>query len=264
MRTLFLSFSVTLVLTFAVTPFIAAQEVKKPGQIDPAEPSLGRPVDFEKDIQPILDEKCVACHNVAIAESKLILEDVPAILKGGKRGTAVVAKDVQKSLIYQVAARAADPAMPPLPNKVSASAFTPQELGLLKKWIEEGATPGAGSGQHSVPWQSVPANMHAIYSVALSNWGRWAACGRANQIDLYDITTGEYVTRLQDPALLTIKQGEKQFYPNGAAHRDFVHALAFHPQGNLLASAGYREVKLWQRGSSAPTASFAQDQPVTK
>ena len=261
MRTLLHTCPVLFVL--AMSPLVWAQEAKKPGQIDAAEPSLGRPVDFEKDIQPILDEKCVACHNVAIAESKLILEDVPSILKGGKRGAAVVAKDLQKSLIYQVAARAADPVMPPLPNKVSASAFTPQELGLLKKWIEEGATPGAGSGQHTVPWQSVPTNMRAIYSVALSNWGRWAVCGRANQIDLYDVTTGDYVTRLQDPALLGIKQGDKPFYPNGAAHRDFVHALAFHPQGHLLASAGYREVKLWQRGSTAPSASFAQDQPVT-
>ena len=263
MRIRFASFCLMLSLSFVLVPFVGAQDAKKPGTIDPIEANLGRPVDFEKDIQPILDEKCVACHNVAIAESKLILEDVPAILKGGKRGTAVVAKDVAKSLIYQVAARAADPVMPPLPNKVSASAFTPQELGLLKKWIEEGATAGAASGQHAVPWQSVPASMHAIYSVALSSWGRWAACGRANQIDLYDVTTGDYVARLQDPALLTIKQGDKPFYPQGAAHRDFVHALAFNPQGNLLASAGYREVKLWQRQSNVQTASFPQDQPVT-
>ena len=250
-----------------LVPLADAQEVKKPEMISPVEANLGRPIDFEKDIQPILDEKCVACHNVAIAESKLILEDVPAILKGGKRGTAVVAKNLEKSLIYQVAARSTDPAvppaMPPLPNKVSASAVTPQELGLLKKWIEEGATAGAASGLHAVPWQSVPASMQAIYSVALSNWGRWAACGRSNQIDLYDVATGEYVARLQDPALLTIKQGDKPFYPQGAAHRDFVHALAFHPQGNLLASAGYREVKLWQRPSNVQTASFPQDQSVT-
>ena len=259
----FLSFSTVFAVALLFTSNGQTQEAKKPGKIEAVEANLGRPVDFEKDIQPILDEKCVACHNVAIAESKLILEDVPAILKGGKRGTSVVAKDVEKSLIYQVASRAADPAMPPLPNKVSASAFTPQELGLLKKWIEEGATPGAGSGQHMVPWQSVPANMHAIYSVALSTWGRWAACGRANQIDLYDVTTGEYVTRLQDPALLAIKQGDKPFYPHGAAHRDFVHAIAFNPQENLLASAGYREVKLWQRLPNVQLGTFPQDQPVT-
>jgi WD40 repeat protein len=247
--------------------FVASIEAQdaaaKSEKIEAVAPTLGRPIDFEKDIQPIIDDKCVACHNVAIAESKLILEDVSSMLKGGKRGPAVVPKDVEKSLIYQVAARAVDPVMPPLPNKVSATAFTPQELGLLKKWIEEGATQGMGSGQQSVPWQTIPANMHSIYSVALSTWGRWAACGRANQIDLYDLTTGDYVARLQDPALLTLKKGDKPFYPDGAAHRDFVHALAFNPEGNLLASAGYREVKLWQRPSNVQLANLPQDQTVT-
>ena len=247
---------------FSLIP-ASAQDAKKAGSIEPAAVNLGRPVEFEKDIQPILDEKCVACHNVAIAESKLVLEDVPAMLKGGKRGPAVVAKDPSKSLIFNVASRALDPVMPPLPNKVSAAAFTPQELGLLKKWIEEGAVQGMGSGMTVVPWQSVPATMNSIYSASLSTWGRWAACGRANQIDLYDVATGEYVTRLQDPALATIKLGDKPFYPRGAAHRDFVHALAFNPQENILASAGYREVKLWQRASNVSTGNFVQDQPVT-
>ena len=247
---------VGLVCVFSGSVF--GQELKK-GQIQPEAANLGRPVEFEKDIQPILDEKCVACHNVAIAESKLILEDVPAILKGGKRGPAVVAKEPDKSLMYLVAARAADPAMPPLPNKVSAAAFTPQELGLLRKWIEEGAAQGMGNGAAVVPWQTVPSNLHSIYSVGLSTWGRWAACGRANQIDLYDLATGEYVTRLQDPALSTIKQGDKPFYPQGAAHRDFVHALAFNPQENLLASAGYREVKLWQRATNVQRAAYAEE-----
>src|SRR5690242_15502015 len=94
---------------------VAAQEAKKPGQIEPAAVNLGRPVDFEKDIQPILDEKCVACHNVVTAESKLVLEDVAAMLKGGKRGPAIVPKDPDKSLLYRVASRGMDPAMPPLP-----------------------------------------------------------------------------------------------------------------------------------------------------
>ena len=263
MRLNFLCVCASLFLAQIFVVRVDAQEAAKPEKIEAVASNLDRPIDFEKDIQPILDDKCVACHNVAIAESKLILEDVPSILKGGKRGPSVVAKDVAKSLIYQVASRAVDPVMPPLPNKVSAAAFTPQELGLLKKWIEEGATPGMGSGQHSVPWQSIPPNMHSIYSVAVSTWGRWAACGRANQIDLYDVTTGDYVARLQDPALLTVLKGDKPFYPNGAAHRDFVHALAFNPEGTLLASAGYREVKLWQRTTNTQLVGYPQDQSVT-
>src|SRR5579863_10065297 len=69
--------------------------------ITPAELKLGRPVDFERDVYPILDAKCFACHNVAINENGLNLEDVKGILKGGKRGPAVVAKDPEKSLLYK-------------------------------------------------------------------------------------------------------------------------------------------------------------------
>ena len=259
-RSLLVAASATLICNSALLSL--AQEAKK-GQIEPVAANLGRPVDFEKDVQPILDANCVACHNVVISESKLILEDVPAILKGGKRGPSVVPREPDKSLLYRVAARAVDPVMPPLPNKASAAALTPKELGILKKWIEEGAVQGTGSGTAVVPWQPVPSTLNSIYSVALSTWGRWAACGRANQIDLYDVATGEYVTRLQDPALLSIKQGDKPFYPNGAAHRDFVHALAFNPQENLLASAGYREVKLWQRQTNVQRGSYTEEAAPT-
>lgn len=218
-----------------------------PGAIEPAAVNLGRPVDFDKDIVPIFDGKCVACHNVAIAESRLNLEDVPAILKGGKRGPAVVPKEPDKSLLYKVAARAVEPVMPPLPNKVSATPLTPQELGLLRQWILEGAPAGAGSSPTTITWQPIPPHIVSIYGVAVTTWGRFAACGRANQIDVYDLVLGEHVARLTDPLLATLKQGDKPLYPHGAAHQDFVHAVAFHPQRHLLASAGYREVKFWER-----------------
>src|SRR5262245_56232121 len=96
----------------------AQEKAAEAGKLEPAAVNLGRPVDFVKDVQPILDDKCVACHNVAIAESRLILEDVPSILKGGKRGPAVMAKEPDKSLLFLVASRGTQPAMPPLPNKV--------------------------------------------------------------------------------------------------------------------------------------------------
>ena len=37
----------------------------------------------------------------------------------------------------------------------------------------------------------------------------------------------------------------------GGAHRDTVNSLAFSPDGELLASGGYREVKLWRRAKPA-------------
>lgn len=220
-------------------------------------PKLGRPVDFNKDVYPILEYNCIACHNVAVAESKLNLEDLAGILKGGKRGPSIVPKDPEKSLLYLVASRGKQPVMPPIPNKVESEILTPKELGLLKQWIIEGATEGMGAAVDTVQWNSISNNLKGIYSVAVSEWGQYVVAGRTNQIDVYDITAGEHISRLIDPALQSIQRDGKPMYPAGAAHRDFVHALAFNPQQTLLASAGYRVVKLWKRPDNASKAKIA-------
>ena len=117
--------------------------------IEAAPVNLGRPVDFEKDVYPILEANCVACHNAGIAESKLSVETAETIRKGGKRGPAVTPKNPATSLLFQFASRARRPAMPPLPNTVEANALSPKELGTLKQWILEGAAGGAaGRARH--------------------------------------------------------------------------------------------------------------------
>ena len=65
-----------------------------------------------------------------------------------------------------------------------------------------------------------------------------AACGRSNQIFVYHIPTARLLARLTDPQLSG---------GGSAAHRDLVNALSFSPDGGLIASGGYREVKLWRR-----------------
>ena len=245
------------VVWFVMASTVLVGQEKKKDELKAIKPepvTLGRPVDFEKDIYPILDANCIACHNLAIAESKLNLEEVASILKGGKRGPGVVAKDPEKSLLYQVASRGKQPVMPPIPNKVEASALTPKELGILRQWIMEGATVGDGATVDSVQWNALSRDLKAIYSVAVSEWGRFVAAGRTNQIDVYDVGSGRHVARLNDPALQAIKVDGKSMYTGGAAHRDFVHALAFNPKQNLLASAGYRVVKLWKRPDNAQKA----------
>jgi WD40 repeat protein len=250
----------TLSVLFAVACPAWSDETKAPaGRIEPEAVNLGRPVSFDEDIVPILDEKCIACHNVAIAESRLNLEEVPLMLKGGKRGPALVPKDPEKSLMYQVAARAAEPAMPPLPNKVSAAAFTPKELGLLRQWILEGAAGSTGGTAPSITWQALPPHLHAIYATALTDAGRFAACSRANQIDLYDLLSGTHLGRLTDPHLSALKQGDTPIYPHGAADRDYIHSLAFDPSGTWLASGGYRSVKLWHRPPQVQRRAIAVD-----
>lgn len=225
-------------------------EDKKPEQgqpIKPAEVKLDRPVDFDEDILPILEEKCIACHNLADAENDLSLEDVPSILKGGKGGPAVVAKDPDKSLLYNVVARSGEPAMPPLPNSVDAEVFTPQELGLLRLWISDGAQAGGGGAMEEIQWRPLPTGLNPIYSVTLSADGQFAACGRANRIVVYHLPSQQQIAELTDPTLLDVQFDGKPMYQPGASHRDFVRSLAFNDDGTLLASGGYRTVKLWQR-----------------
>src|SRR5580692_10399148 len=65
--------------------------------IEAAPVKLGHPVDFEKDVYPILENNCLACHNAGIAESKLSVETADSIRKGGKRGPAVVPKNLAAS-----------------------------------------------------------------------------------------------------------------------------------------------------------------------
>ena len=230
-----------------VSPSLSAQDAADTKAIKPVEPKLGRAVDFEKDIYPILDAKCLACHNVAINENGLILEDVKSILKGGKRGPSVVPKEPDKSTLYTLSSRGVAPAMPPLPNKVEAAALTAEELGLLRQWILEGANAGASTGGAAINWQPLPKGTHPVYAVAVSADGQYAVAGRGNKVVVYHVPTGDTLAELADPALAPLQYQGKPMYEPGSSHRDFVHALAISPSGNMIASGSFREVKLWSR-----------------
>src|SRR5438445_1944068 len=200
------------------------------------------PVDFEKEILPILKNNCLACHNKTTTKAELILETPHDILKGGESGKVVVPKRSGESLLLKIASHQVKPMMPPKNNKVQASDLTPEELGLIKLWIDQGAK-GEVHGAGPIVWQPLPEGLNPIYAVALTSDGQFAACARANQIFIYHLASKQLVTRLTDSQLL--KAG--LYGKLGVAHRDLVHSLAFSPDGNLLASGGYREVKLWRR-----------------
>jgi|GEM_PF-107654 WD40 repeat protein len=251
-------------VVYGVTAHSADEKpAKKAGVIEAAAVNLGRPVDFDRDILPIFESSCIACHNIAIDEGKLSLEDVESVMKGGKRGPIIVPKQPEKSRLFLYASHAAKPSMPPMPNKVDAATLTPKQLGLIRQWILEGATKGMGASRQSVQWRPLPSTLKSIYSVALSPWGRFAAAGRTNQISVYDLSSKQEVARLVDPALATVEYDGGLMYPGGAAHRDFVNSLAFSPDGNLLASGGYRVVKLWKRVTEPKRFALPLGQDVT-
>lgn len=231
--------------------------------IEPASIELGRPVDFDLDVYPILESNCVSCHNVITQEGGLVVENVASLLAGGDSGPAVVPKDPDESLLYRLAARMEESYMPPLPNDVRARSLTPDEVGLLRTWILEGAKQGSGPTEADIQWRPLPSHLQAIHSVAISPDERFIASGRANHVDLIDGFTGEKLFELVDPHLSGVMFEGKPMYGDGAAHRDFVHCLAFSPDGNQLASGGYRVVKIWQRPMNATTFQKEFGQSIT-
>ena len=210
-------------------------------------------VNFEREILPIFRRNCLACHNRTTTKAGVLLESPEDILKGGDNGKIVVPKRSGESSLLKVSAHQGDPVMPPRGNKASAVNLTSEELGLLKLWIDQGAK-GEVRREVAIDWQPLPPGLNPIYATAITADGQFAVAGRANQIHLYHLPTGQLVERLTDPALL--KSG--LYAKSGVAHRDMIYSLAFSPDGTRLASGSYREVKIWQRVQEAPKWQFAK------
>ena len=167
------AFHVILGLSLAVT-VQSVGGAKEPGPIEAAEVKLDRPVDFERDIRPILRSNCIACHNKSVNQSDLLLETVKSIREGGSSGPAILPGDADKSLLLLLASRHVEPLMPPIPNEVNARPLTPNELGLLRQWLIEGARSSAAPSRNIIKWRSLPSRLVAVHSIPLSPWSRFS------------------------------------------------------------------------------------------
>lgn len=198
--------------------------------------SRPQPVDFPSEVMPVLKANCTSCHNKTTTKGGLNMETPELMKKGGENGPAIVPGKGADSALLQSAAHTGDSDMPPKGNKVGAVNLKPEELGLIKLWIDQGARPGKQVAR-DIAWKPLPPGLHPIYAVALAPGGELAACSRANQIFIYDLATRKQVGQLD-------------------AHRDMALALAFSPDGARLASGSFGEVKIWKReaASLAPGA----------
>jgi hypothetical protein len=110
-------------------------------------------VSFEKDILPFFEKKCIQCHKAPFEENGktvkpkagLRLDAAWAITTGSENGAVLVAgKSVESAIFERVT-------LPPddddfMPPKDKADPLTPEEVALLKTWIDEGADFGEWQG----------------------------------------------------------------------------------------------------------------------
>jgi hypothetical protein len=112
-----------LVLLFAIAPVARA-----------AEP-VSAPVDFSRDVLPVLSDYCFQCHgpDANTRKAKLRFDDKDSPFD---RGVIVPGKPKESALIERITSTDPEVVMPPpsLKRKLSA-----QQIDALKRWVEQGA-----------------------------------------------------------------------------------------------------------------------------
>jgi mono/diheme cytochrome c family protein len=111
------------------------------------------PLDFVRDVQPILAASCVKCHRAARAEGGLRLDTREGLLEGGDSGGAVVRGDGKGSLLYErLMANDPEERMPQ-----EAEPLAPAQVEALLRWIDDGAPWPDGTLVRETPAAPAPA-----------------------------------------------------------------------------------------------------------
>src|SRR5260370_2275525 len=132
-----------------------------------AAPAIEAAVEFNRDIRPILSDKCFTCHGPDAANRKTKLRfDLESSAKSELRNGiyAIAARDPDNSELFRrIASDNKALRMPPAYAKKEK--LTEKEIALLRGWIAEGA-----------PWEAfwsfTPPAKPALPTVAKSNWVR--------------------------------------------------------------------------------------------
>ncbi len=92
--------------------------------------------DFQKDIQPLLENACVRCHGAEKQKGGFRIDTRAGLMKGGEDGKAIVeGQSAASPLIHYIARLVEDLEMPPKKE----DALKPEQIGVLRAWIDDGA-----------------------------------------------------------------------------------------------------------------------------
>jgi len=121
-----------------------------------------RRTDFSRDIRPIFNQNCVACHGGVRQKNGVSFIFREEALGKGKSGrqTIVPGHPDASELISRLTSHDPDVRMP-----YHAPSLSPEQISLLRRWIAEGA-------QWSDYWAFVPPKPQPLPTVIHANWVR--------------------------------------------------------------------------------------------
>ncbi|MGL4551404.1 MAG: DUF1549 domain-containing protein, partial [Gemmataceae bacterium] len=102
------------------------------------------PVDYGRDIKPLLRERCYACHGGLKQEGGLRLDTAALIRQGGDGGPAADPGD--SALLERVATARGSRRMPPDGPPLNA-----EQIAVLRAWVDRGAAGPAGEKPEADP-----------------------------------------------------------------------------------------------------------------
>ena len=123
-------------------------------------------VDFNFHIRPILSDRCFACHGPdnENREADFRIDNPSQIfdaVEGGEGTHYIVAKHPEKSEVFlRLTSNDEDLVMPPPHSNLSV---TPEEISLIKKWIEQGA-------EWKEHWSFIPLTPVDLPQVKQTSW----------------------------------------------------------------------------------------------
>jgi len=238
--------------------------------------AAGRLVSFAQQVAPIFSQRCLACHNARTAKGRLNMENFANLMKGGESGVLVVATKPAESLLQSMIE---DHSMPK-----DADPLLPEQIAVIKKWIETGARLDAGIAPSATLITIMPKLVQPmppesyrvavpVMSVNFSPDGTLLATSGYREVLLWNPVDGQLVRRIKNlaerphdiefsanGAMLAVaagtpgQMGEVKLFnvADGALIADLfttddeVFAVAFSPDGTRLAAAcADRSVRLF-------------------
>jgi hypothetical protein len=91
---------------------------------------------FDTRVAPILTRRCLGCHNRELNNGGISFQDPQSLLKGGRRGPAIVPGKPDASVLVLSLRHEGELQMPPGPK------LPAKEIRVLTDWIRRGATWG--------------------------------------------------------------------------------------------------------------------------
>ncbi|HET6382136.1 MAG TPA: PSD1 and planctomycete cytochrome C domain-containing protein [Armatimonadota bacterium] len=98
-------------------------------------------IDFARQVQPLLKAQCFQCHGAGQKSGGLSMDSRTAFLKGGASGAPLTPGNSGRSLLVaRILGHGGKPRMP-----LGFAPLSPEQISLLRSWIDEGAPWPAGA-----------------------------------------------------------------------------------------------------------------------